>query len=66
MAFFEEFQGRRRIFVCWVKRISLKETNWSPIAALTSDEAHEERRKAEKEGDVAFVESYLRAKDLKR
>lgn len=62
---FEEFQGRRRIFICWVKRISLKETNWSPIAALTLEEAHDERRKAEKEGDVAFVEAYVRAKDRK-
>lgn len=59
---FEEFQGRRRIFICWVKRISLKETNWCPIAAITSEEAHDERRKAEEAGDVAFVEAYTRAK----
>ena len=58
----QEFHGRKRIFVVWVKRVSLKSTNWEPIACLTRGEATGEIRRARKAGDMAFVGSYLKAK----
>jgi hypothetical protein len=58
----EEFGGRRRIFVVWVKRLGLGSADWSPIACLTRKEAAGEIRKARSSGDMAFVAAYQKAK----
>jgi hypothetical protein len=57
-----EFTGRKRIFVVWVKRVSLRSTDWEPIACMTRKEATEEIRRARKVGDMAFVCAYMKAK----
>jgi hypothetical protein len=57
-----EFTGRKRIFVVWVKRVSLRSTDWEPIACLTRKEAAGEIRRAREAGDRAFVCGYQKAK----
>lgn len=57
-----EFTGRKRIFVVWVKRVSLKSTDWSPIACMTRKEATAEIRRARRMGDMAFVCAYQKGK----
>lgn len=56
------FQGRRRLFICWVKRVSLGETQWDPLAFMSLAEAHDEKQRALRAGDLAHVDAYIKAK----
>ncbi len=62
----QEFRGRKRIFVVWVKRVSLQSTDWEPVACLTRGGATGEIRRARKAGDLAFVCSYQKGKRTTR
>lgn len=57
-----EFTGRRRVFIVWVKRVSLRSRDWEPIACLTRPEATSEISKARKAGDMAFVRAYQKTR----
>jgi len=61
-----EFTGRKRIFVVWVKRVSLQSTDWEPIACLTRREATDEIRRARHAGDMAFVCAYQKGRRSSR
>ena len=58
----QEFTGRRRIFVVWVKRLSLGSHDWDPVACVNRKQATDEIAAARKVGDLAFVMPYQKAK----
>ena len=66
----EEFTGRKRIFIVWVKRVGAKQsgyrtksfTQWEPIACLTRGAATRAIAKARQQGCMAFVRAYQKSK----
>jgi len=66
----EEFTGRKRIFVVWVKRVGVKHsdhrtksfTQWEPIACLTRGAATKAIAKARQQGCMAFVRAYQKSR----
>jgi hypothetical protein len=58
----KEFTGLKRIVIVWVKRLSLGERSWEPIACKTSREAAIELTAARSAGDMAFTATYSKRK----
>jgi hypothetical protein len=58
----EEFTGRKRIFVVWVKQVGMSTTQWEPIACLTRGEATKAIARSRRQGCMAFVTAYQKAK----
>jgi hypothetical protein len=66
----EEFTGRKRIFVVWVKRIGAMRsgyrtksfTQWEPIACLTRGAATKAIARARQQGCMAFVRAYQKSR----
>lgn len=66
----EEFTGRKRIFIVWVKRVGVERadhrtktfTQWEPIACLTRGKATQAIARARQQGCMAFVRAYQKSK----
>jgi len=58
----QEFTGRKRLVIVWVKRLTLDDSSWEPVACLTRKEASAELREARKAGYQAFSTTYLKAR----